>query len=75
MSKARITIAVPEKILSEAKRAVRTKRAASVSAYFADAAREHGEADELRRLLAEMSAEHGRPSEEAYAWARRILGA
>lgn len=74
MSKARIAITVPEEVLAEAKRAVRARRATSVSAYFAEAARSRGRADEVKRLLAEMDAEHGRPSPEDYAWARRVLG-
>ncbi|MBI3185297.1 MAG: hypothetical protein HYZ28_24425 [Myxococcales bacterium] len=74
MSKARIAITVPEEVLEEAKRAVRAKRASSVSAYFAEAARARGRTDELGRLLAELEAEHGRPSAEDYEWARRVLG-
>jgi ketosteroid isomerase-like protein len=32
-----------------------------------------GRSDELKDLLAEMDAEYGRPSPEAFAWARRGL--
>ncbi len=74
MSKARIAITVPPELLQDAKRAVRAKRASSVSAYFADAARARGRTDELERLLAELEMEQGKPSAEAYAWARRVLG-
>ncbi|MFZ5471867.1 MAG: hypothetical protein ACOZIN_20750 [Myxococcota bacterium] len=74
MSKARIAITVPEEILAAAKRAVRAKRATSVSAYFAEAARSRSRADEMKRLLAEMNAEHGQPSTEDYEWARCVLG-
>jgi antitoxin ParD1/3/4 len=75
MTKARIAITIPPELLAEAKRAVRAKRAASVSAYFAEAAQGKGRSDELKRLLSEMDEELGRPSAEAYAWARRALGA
>jgi hypothetical protein len=74
MSKARIAITIPPDVLAEAKRAVRAKRAPSVSAYFAEAARARGRSDELKDLLAEMNAEYGRPAPEAFAWARRVLG-
>jgi hypothetical protein len=74
MSRARIAITVPRDVLADAKRAVREKRASSVSAYFAESARARGRKDEIRRMLAEMESEHGRPSAEDYAWARRVLG-
>ena len=51
MSKARIAITVPPDILAGAKRAVRAKRATSVSAYFASAARARARSDEIERLL------------------------
>jgi hypothetical protein len=75
MTKARIAITIPPGVLAEAKRAVRAKRAASVSAYFAEAALAKGRSDELKRLLTELDEEFGRPSAEAYSWARRVLGA
>jgi hypothetical protein len=74
MSKARIAITVPPEVLADAKRAVRAKRATSVSAYFATAARARARSDEIGRLLSEMEQEHGRPSKEAFAWAKRVLG-
>ena len=74
MSMARIAITVPKEVLADAKRAVRAKRASSVSAYFAESARARGKHNELKSLLEDLDAEHGRPSAEAFAWARRVLG-
>lgn len=49
-------------------------RAASVSAFVAEAIREHGRYEQLAALLSEMAAEAGPPSEEDHRWARDTLG-
>lgn len=49
-------------------------RAASVSAYIADAMAQAARTRSITRLVADMRAEDGQPSEEDYAWARRALG-
>jgi hypothetical protein len=52
----------------------REGRAASVSAYIADAMAQSARTRSITGLVADMRAEDGQPSEEDYAWARRALG-
>jgi Arc/MetJ-type ribon-helix-helix transcriptional regulator len=61
MTKAKIAISVPRPLLEKARRAVRTGRAANVSAYFTEALEEHVKLDDLGDLLAQMLAETGGP--------------
>ncbi len=49
-------------------------RAASVSAYIAEALRRRSADDELLAMLAEMKAEHGEPTGDDYTWAEDALG-
>lgn len=62
MTKAKIAISIPRDLLAEAKRAVKERRATSVSAYVEDAVAEKARRDRLRVLLDEMLAETGGPT-------------
>ena len=53
---------------------MRQGRAASVSAYIAEAMAQSARTRSITGLVADMRAEDGQPSEEDYAWARRALG-
>jgi antitoxin ParD1/3/4 len=70
----KIAVSLPDEQVEKARRAVAEGRAASVSAYVAEALARRSADDELVELLAEMDAEHGPPSAEDYAWAERALG-
>ncbi len=70
----KIAVSLPDELVAAAKRAVDERRAASVSAYVAAALARQVREDDLAMLLAEMHAEHGRPSAEDYAWADQVLG-
>ncbi|HWX45753.1 MAG TPA: hypothetical protein VNY52_10590 [Solirubrobacteraceae bacterium] len=80
---AKITVSLPQEQVESVRDAVARGEAASVSGYvcaaLADAlARQGGEheqggEDSLAELVAELIAEHGEPSAEAYAWADRVL--
>jgi Arc/MetJ-type ribon-helix-helix transcriptional regulator len=75
MTVAKIAVSLPQDVLAKARAAVDSGRAASVSAYVADAVRERTEADELAVMLDEMLAETGGPLTDAEtADARRALG-
>jgi hypothetical protein len=56
-----------------------TREAASVSGYIsaaladAFASADHEREDGLAELVADLIAEHGKPSAEAYAWADKVL--
>jgi Arc/MetJ-type ribon-helix-helix transcriptional regulator len=77
---AKITISLPPEQAEQARAAVARGEAPNVSRYIsaalaamappATAARE----DTLADLVADIIAEDGQPSAEAYAWADRVLG-
>lgn len=76
---AKITISLPHEQAVQAREAVARGEAASVSSYISAAlaavaptSREDG--DTLAELVAELIAEDGVPSPEAYAWADKVLG-
>jgi Arc/MetJ-type ribon-helix-helix transcriptional regulator len=79
----KITVSLPQEQVEAVRDAVARGEAASVSGYvsaaLADALarhggeREQGGEDSLAELVAELIAEHGEPSAEAYAWADRVL--
>lgn len=58
---AKIAVSVPRSSLDRVRRAVRTGRAASVSAYVSAAIAERAKLDDLEGFLAEMLAETGGP--------------
>lgn len=69
----KIAVSLPDELVEAARRAVAEGRAASVSAFVADAMlqRQHGES--LAALVADIIAEDGEPSAEDYAWADQVL--
>ena len=72
--KRKIAVSLPEELVDHAEAAVRAGRAASVSAYVSEAMAAQARDDELIRVLDAMDREHGKPSKEAEAWARRVFG-
>ena len=57
----KIAVSLPKEAVAGARRAVRSGRAKSVSAYVADALEEKVKLDDLAQLLDEMLAESGGP--------------
>lgn len=75
---AKITISLPQEQVEQAREAVERGEAASVSGYIsaalaAVAPAVDGEEDSLADFVADLIAENGPPSPEAYAWADRVL--
>ena len=70
----KIAVSLPDDLVAAARQAVADGRAASVSAFVADAIEEHGRYEQLTVLLSEMAAEAGLPTDEDREWARRTLG-
>lgn len=70
----RITVSVPEHLVDEAIAATQDGRAASVSAYVADAMTQKSGRRSLDDFLAEWEAEVGPPTAEEVEWAERALG-
>jgi Arc/MetJ-type ribon-helix-helix transcriptional regulator len=75
---AKITISLPQEQVEQAREAVANGEASSVSGYIsaalvAVALPPDPEEDTLAALVADLIAEHGRPSPEAYAWADRVM--
>jgi Arc/MetJ-type ribon-helix-helix transcriptional regulator len=74
-STAKIAISLPKEVAEGARRAVRSGRAASVSAYVTAALEEKVKLDDLSGLLAEMLRESGGPLTSAERRAAdRLLG-
>jgi Arc/MetJ-type ribon-helix-helix transcriptional regulator len=76
---AKITISLPQEQAAQAREAVARGEAASVSSYISDALAAvappaFDDGDTLADLVADMLAEDGVPSPEAYAWADKVLG-
>jgi len=70
----KIAISLPDELVERARHAVETGKAASVSAYFAQAATRMAREDELAALLDELDRDYGPPSDADYAEARQTLG-
>lgn len=70
----KIAVSLPDELVAAARRAVSEGRAASVSAFVADALEERSRYSELAELLAEMASEAGPPTNADHAWARHALG-
>jgi hypothetical protein len=64
---------MPADVLRLAKKEVAAGRAKSLSAFVAEAVDEKLRRDELAAILDAMDTEHGRPTKEATAWAKRVL--
>lgn len=65
----RITVSLPDHLVEQVRREVEEGKAASVSAYVADALEEKVPAIGLRELLRQWDQELGPPGPEAEAWA------
>lgn len=75
MTSAKVAISLPLLVLADARRAVRSGRAASLSAYVADSIAERVKLDDLESLLTEMLLETGGPlTAHEQRWADRALG-
>lgn len=74
MSKEKIAISLDTATIAQVRAEVRSRRAPSVSAYISGAVSAQLETDALTRLVEDLHREHGRPSAEARAWARAVLG-
>lgn len=61
MTKSKIAVTLPRQLVAHARRAVRTGRATSVSAYVSSALEEKAKLDDLAALLDEMLRESGGP--------------
>lgn len=73
--KAKIAVSLPPELVERAQQAVAEGRAASVSAYVADAMEQKSKLDDLASLLDEMLAATGGPlTGEESAEADRMLG-
>lgn len=70
----KIAITLPAEQVAAARRAVADGRAPSVSAYIAQSLARRDADEELSETLAEIYAEHGEPTAEERAWARKALG-
>jgi Arc/MetJ-type ribon-helix-helix transcriptional regulator len=70
----KIAVSLPAPQIAAAKKAVAEGRAASVSAYVAEALARRQQDDDLAALVAEWMTEDGVPSAEDYAWADAVLG-
>jgi len=73
MTVAKIAITLPRPLLAKVRRAVHGGRAASVSAFVTQAVESRVKEDSLQQLLNELKAEHGEPTKEDRAWAKRVL--
>lgn len=70
----KIAVSLPDDLVVAARQAVADGRAASVSAFVAEAIEEHGLYEQLSVLLSEMAAEAGTPTNADHVWARQALG-
>lgn len=69
----RITVSLPDSLVEHATAAVREGRAASVSAYVAEALEEKSGREPLAKVLADWEAELGPPSADDEAWADAVF--
>lgn len=69
----KIAVSLPDDLVEQARAAVARGRAASVSAYVAEALREKGRRRTLDDWLDEQEAELGPITEEERAWADYVL--
>lgn len=73
MTAAKIAITLPPEQLARAKRAVRSGRAESVSAYIVRALVEQDRESQLQALVDDLVSQYGEPTAEEKAWAKRAL--
>jgi Arc/MetJ-type ribon-helix-helix transcriptional regulator len=73
MNAAKVALSIPADVLDQAKKEVKRGRAKSLSSFVSEALGEKLRRDELTVILDAMDADHGRPSEVAKKWAKRVL--
>lgn len=73
MNSAKVALSMPAEVLRLAKKEVAAGRAKSLSSFVSEAVDEKLRRDELAAILDTMDAEHGKPTKEATAWAKRVL--
>ncbi|GAC1562660.1 MAG: hypothetical protein NVS3B10_19910 [Polyangiales bacterium] len=73
MTKSKIALTLPAEFVRQARKEVASGRAKSLSAFVSEAVDEKLRRDVLTDLLDAMDREHGAPSKEARAWAKRTL--
>ena len=73
MNSAKVALSMPADVLRLAKKEVAAGRAKSLSSFVAEAVDEKLRRDELAAILDAMDSEHGKPTKEATAWAKRVL--
>jgi Arc/MetJ-type ribon-helix-helix transcriptional regulator len=61
MTKSKVAVSLPSPLVAQARRAVRERRAASVSAYVAAALEEKAKLDDLAAMLDDMLEQTGGP--------------
>ena len=64
---------MPAEVLRLAKKEVAAGRAKSLSSFVSEAVDEKLRREELSEILDAMDVEHGKPSNAATAWAKRVL--
>lgn len=74
MTIGKIAVSLPQQLIDAARQAVASGRAASVSAYVAEALSRRQQEDALSDLVAEWIVEDGAPTSADYAWAHEVLG-
>jgi hypothetical protein len=73
MTAAKLALTIPSDVVRLAKREVRAGAAKSLSAFVSEAVAEKLRRDELSSILDAMDAEHGKPTKQDRAWAKRVL--
>jgi Arc/MetJ-type ribon-helix-helix transcriptional regulator len=69
----RITVSLPDDLVDAATTAVRDGRAASVSAYVAEALAEKADGETMGQFLADWRERVGTPTPEETSWAERAF--
>jgi len=70
----KIAVSLPDHLVADARAAVQQGRADSLSAYVANAMRQHAQTETLAALLDDLDTLHGPPGLDDFAWADRVLG-
>jgi hypothetical protein len=73
MTAAKIAITLPQEQLAQVRRAVRSGQAETVSGYISQVLAQHERRESLQKLVDDLVREHGAPTKEERAWARRAL--
>ncbi len=69
----KIAVSLPDEQVAAARRAVKRRRASSVSAYVAEAIARREREDSLTSLLDDLDRELGEPTAGDFAWADKAL--